>query len=396
MKYTKENPLKIGMFGAGTVGGGVYEILQAREDIKVTKICARSIKARDFCKDLSVFTTNPDEILKDSSINCVIEVMGGVELAKRVVVESLQAGKAVVTANKALVAEHLDELHNICKASGASLSYEAAVCGGINIISSLATHYQLDPVLSIQGIANGTTNYMLSCMEQGEDYHTVLKRAQELGYAEADPTADVEGHDVRSKLAILAKLGFGLTVPIKDIPTIGISGVTAEDFANAKSMGCTIKLIGTAAAQKTGKLTVFVSPRMVPAGSALGACSGSGNLVSIESKHNQVCTFSGPGAGRYPTAQSIVADVLKVAGGTCQTDPFPTNAHSNMAVDGDYTARFYARSKESKLAELADEAGLELEQKDGFWLSKKESLRYSQMHALKQAIPDLSVMPIDL
>lgn len=256
-------PLRIGLIGGGVVGGGTYEILMGRlgassgTDTKppmsracvVTKLCVRDAsKNRDFVIDTSVteVVTDVQSILQDESIDLVVEVMGGTGLAKTVVEGALRAKKAVVTANKALLAEHLDELHQLAVENKTVLAYEAAVCGGIPIIQTLHSCYTGDFITELMGIANGTTNYMLGKMEEGADYNVVLKEAQDLGFAEADPTADVEGHDVRAKICLLAKLAFGTTVKVEDVPCRGITQITPVDFEYAKLLGCTIKLVGVA------------------------------------------------------------------------------------------------------------------------------------------------------
>jgi len=196
------------------------------------------------------------------------------------------------------------------------------------------------------GICNGTTNYMLGKMEEGIDYHDVLKEAQAMGFAEADPTADVEGHDVRAKIAILAKLSFGTTVPVHTIPCMGITNVSIIDFAYAKSMGCTIKLIGTATrksqfGEHDGALSVYVSPKLVPNDHPLASATGCGNAVVINSANLGTALYTGPGAGRYPTANSIVADIMRVADNTCPATPFPLS--SSIDIDNDYESAFYIR-----------------------------------------------------
>ena len=256
-------PLRIGLIGGGVVGGGTYEILMGRlgatsgTDTKppmsracvVTKLCVRDAsKKRDFVIDSSLteVVTDVQSILQDESIDMVVEVMGGTGLAKTVVEGALRAKKSVVTANKALLAEHLDELHQLAVENKTILAYEAAVCGGIPIIQTLHSCYTGDIITELMGIANGTTNYMLGKMEEGADYNEVLKEAQDLGFAEADPTADVEGHDVRAKICLLAKLAFGTTVNVEDVPCRGITQITPVDFEYAKLLGCTIKLVGVA------------------------------------------------------------------------------------------------------------------------------------------------------
>ena len=264
-------PLRIGLVGGGVVGGGTYEILMGRlyaasmtndasgnspknqpmlnRPCIVTKLCVRDAsKKRDFVIDTNVteIVTDVQSIIQDESIDLVVEVMGGTGLAKTVVEGALRAKKAVVTANKALLAEHLDALHQLAIEHRTALAYEAAVCGGIPIIQTLHSCYTGDFITEIMGIANGTTNYMLGKMEDGADYNAVLKEAQDLGFAEADPTADVEGHDVRAKICLLAKLAFGSTVKVEDVPCRGITQITPVDFEYAKLLGCTIKLVGVA------------------------------------------------------------------------------------------------------------------------------------------------------
>jgi hypothetical protein len=188
---------------------------------------------------------------------------------------------------------------------------------------------------------------MLGKMEEGADYDDVLKEAQELGYAEADPTADVAGHDVRAKIAILAKLAFGITVPIDTIPCIGITEISVVDFAYAKSMGCTIKLVGTAVRQSEfgehdGALSVYVSPKLVPLDHLLASATGCGNAVAVDSANLGTASFTGPGAGRYATANSVVADVMRVVNGTCPSSPFPIVSNS-IDIDNDFESAFYIR-----------------------------------------------------
>ena len=375
-------PLRIGMFGGGTVGGGVYEILLrkagfASRPVVISHICVRSLdKPRDFEIDPSVttLTTDPDVILKDESIDCVIEVMGGTTLAKKVVQQSLQHNKAVVTANKALVAECFDELH--ATKHNQTLCYEAAVCGGIPIIQLVQSCYAGDTIREIAGIANGTTNYMLSKMEaEGVAYDAVLKEAQDLGYAEADPTADVEGHDVRAKIAILAKLAFGQTLVVEQIPCKGISAIQEVDFANAKALGCTIKLIGKAQLLNDNQVSVYVSPMLLPLTHLLASAKGSGNAIAVTSDNMGLCTYTGPGAGRFPTANSIVADVVRVANGTTCCSSIPS---ASLELLTDYEASFYIRTSSEAVPGIAMDLVSE-----GYCVTKP--CKYSEVQAATSA-----------
>ena len=348
-------PLRIGMIGGGTVGGGTLELVMGRlkgragRPLIVTKICVKDLsKPRSFHLDEATkLTNNVDTILDDPEIDMVVEVMGGTTLAKRVVETSLKNQKPVVTANKALIAENLDEIHQLCKDSKVGFGYEAAVCGGIPIIQTIQSCYAGDIIHSISGIMNGTTNYMLGKMQQGIDYDAVLKEAQDLGYAEADPTADVEGHDVRAKICILAKLAFGVTVPVESVPCQGISHLSSVDFEYAKLLNCTIKLIGTAqrlheAREWDGALCVYVSPVMVQNDHVLANVQSNGNAVAVNSANMGECCYMGPGAGRFPTANSVVADIVRLADETGEPkDPFPVS--SSLELDHDYVSIFYIR-----------------------------------------------------
>lgn len=331
----------VGIVGGGVVGGGVYEILRSKfaSVCCVTMMAVRNIhKKRDW--ELGPETTLTESWLEVvEKVDVVVEVMGGTDVAKECVFKALELGKPVVTANKALLAEYCAE---VSAKAASPVGFEAAVCGGIPIIATLQQHLAGDIIASVSGIMNGTTNFMLSKMEsEGADYGDVLAEAQALGYAEADPTADVEGHDVRAKIALLAKLAFGATVPVEKIPTEGISKITATDFEYAKLLGGTIRLLGTAAVQPDGSLAVYVAPHVVPAKHPAGFASATGptNVVSVKSEQLGVLSLSGAGAGRYPTARSVVADVVRVCQGRAGL-PFPDG---EKPLCGDYTAKFYVR-----------------------------------------------------
>ena len=383
-------PLCIGMVGAGTVGGGVYEIVmgrllerasQGKRPLWITKICVKDLsKPRTFHLDDSIttLTTHIENIVSDPEIDLVIEVMGGTGLAKTAVEGALKNHKMVVTANKELISEHLDELealirhasHKHKKSRAAGFGYEAAVCGGIPIIQTLQSCYTGDVIHKIQGIVNGSTNFMLSKMEKGAELDAVLQEAQELGYAEADPTSDLEGYDVRAKICLMAKLAFGVTVPPSEVPCKGISVLSSVDFEYAKLLGCTIKLLGTAqrlheAREWDGPLCVFVSPVMIPSDKILAGISRNGNAVAVTSANMGTCCYTGPGAGRFPIANSIVADIVRLADGHASTDPFPFQAE--LELDYDYEGSFYIRIPYAdglgiikRVGELAEDAGVSI------------------------------------
>jgi homoserine dehydrogenase len=379
------------MIGGGNIGGGVYELVmggrlrsttstsnsrdrgKTTRPVLITKICVKDLsKPRSFHldDDVTIMTTNVDSIIHDPDIDMVVEVMGGTGLARTVVETALQNNKMVVTANKALIANHLDSIQKLLLLhNNMGFGYEAAVCGGIPIIQTLQSCYTGDVVHKIQGICNGTTNYMLEKMESGAEFEEVLKEAQELGYAEADPTADVEGLDVRAKICLLAKLAFGVTVPVQDVPCRGITLLEDVDFEYAKVLGCTIKLIGTAqrlheAREWDGPLCVYVSPVMIPTKHVLGGISSNGNAVAVTSANMGTCSYLGPGAGRFPTANSVVADICRLADGK-SAPPFPLQA--NLELDFDYISIFYIRIPFQdglgiikRVGELAEEAGVSI------------------------------------
>jgi len=366
------------------VGGGVYEIIMNRlgggkgtppndgaaaSSSKaptpiITKICVRDAsRPRNFHVDpaRTQIVTDVSSMVNDPDIDMVVEVAGGVTFAKDAVYASIRNGKSVVTANKALIAENMEELISMlgdandiesnARRGGVRFGYEASVCGGIPVIHALQSCYAGDIINEVMGICNGTTNFMLGKMEEGADYDAVLREAQELGYAEADPTADVGGYDVRAKIAILAKLAFGVSVPIDTIPCMGITDVSVVDFAYAKSMGCTIKLVGTAVrksrfGEHDGALSVYVSPKLVPDDHLLASATGCGNALVVRSANLGLASYGGPGAGRYPTANSVVADIMRVANGTCPIAPFPHAAAADDdddEIDNDYESAFYVR-----------------------------------------------------
>lgn len=312
-------------------------------------MCRDPTRARDFAVDpRTLVTSSAEAVLDDPAVNMVVEVMGGKgELARRVLLRSAAAGRHVVTANKALLAAHLPQVEAAFpRGARQRLGYEAAVAGGIPIIRTLASALALDQPTAVSGILNGTTNFMLSAMagRAGVEYATVLAEAQAAGYAEADPTADVEGHDARNKLVLLARLALGASLPVESVRCAGITGVTPADFALARSVGCTLKLVGRAALAAGGTgVEALVSPALVPAAGALGSTGGALNLVSVDSEYLGRSEYRGAGAGRFPTALSVVADMVNIALGQHASVPFPRALVPGAVVSDDVTAPSMAR-----------------------------------------------------
>ena len=362
MSNAAPKTVKVGLVGGGTVGGGIVEILQKKDtfvrdalgvDLQITKIAVGNInKQRDFELPAGcVVTDQPLTLLDDPEIDLIVEVMGGTSLAKEVVVGAIKAGKSVVTANKALIAQDLPEINALLKSVNADreqpvqFGYEAAVCGGIPIIHALQTDFLGDDVTQLSGIINGCTNFMLSSMaEGGKSYSEALDEASQLGYAEADPTLDVGGFDARSKLSIMIKLAFGLDVDEEEIPCRGITEVTKTDFEYANLIGGTVKLLGIAKLDAPGsdRISAFVSPCFVPGSSTLANINGATNAVRIQSTSLMDSTFVGQGAGRYPTANSCVSDILSISQGAT-SQPFPKVAPASLHMVNSFTSSFYVR-----------------------------------------------------
>ena len=355
-------PLNIGIFGGGTVGGGIVEILENKKEyfqqmsgrtINVKKICVRDAsKPRDFeIPDGCTITENRDDLLEDDSLEMVIEVMGGTTVAKDVVWSSLKAGKNVVTANKALIAACMPEIEELLEEINADrdenveFRYEAAVCGGIPIIRSLQSDFVGDDVKTVSGIINGCTNFMLTAMDRdGKSYEDALAEASELGYAEEDPTLDVGGFDARSKLKIMMRLAYGIEVDEDAITCSGIPELTKLDFEYAKMMGGTIKLIGVAEAVDENTVTAFVSPCYVTSSDSLYSVNGATNAVELTSKNLVSTTLIGQGAGRYPTANSCINDIVALAKG--DKTPLPFNpASPSVNFEANYSSDFFIRLK---------------------------------------------------
>ncbi|MBJ6362940.1 homoserine dehydrogenase [Paenibacillus sp. GCM10012307] len=315
-------PVKVGLLGLGTVGTGVVRIVEGHQNdlqsqtgspIVIEKILVQNkSKARSIQIDSSKLTEDPYDIVHDPEIDVVVEVMGGIGNTKEYILEALSRGKHVVTANKDLMALHGPEILAKAGENRCDVLYEASVAGGIPIIRTLIEGFSSDRITKIMGIVNGTTNYILTKMSQeGASYSEVLKEAQQLGYAEADPTSDVEGLDAARKMTILSTLGFRTDVALEDVSTKGISAVSSEDIAYAKRLGYELKLLGIATSQD-GFISVTVEPTMVKNTHPIASVNGVFNAVYVYGEAVGETMFYGPGAGELPTATSIVADLVAV------------------------------------------------------------------------------------
>lgn len=303
--------MKIALLGFGVVGGGVWEMLRERTDMEITAVLTR--RDRPELGGKAVYSIDP--IVNDPSIDLVVEVMGGLSPAYEYVSAALKAGKHVVTANKALVAAYYNELTALAKENGVALRCTAAVGGGIPWLTSLERVCRLDKVQSISGILNGTTNYILDVMtREGKDFAEVLSAAQELGYAEADPTADIDGWDIRRKLVISANIAFDASVQEEAIPMAGIRGITAEDIQAFTEAGLVCRMIASAARQADG-VSAVVEPTLLPKTAPEAAVPLNFNRISLNAEKLGGQAFFGQGAGRFPTASNVIQDCIDVLGG---------------------------------------------------------------------------------
>ncbi|MBQ3311575.1 homoserine dehydrogenase [bacterium] len=307
--------IKIGMFGLGTVGSGVFKTLKDFPEISVEKIAVKNLnKTRNIDNfDNSILTQNPDDILENKEISIIIELIGGVHPAYEIIKKAIENGKHVVTANKELLAKHGKELFDYAEKHNTVILYEAAIAGGIPLIMPIKTILAGNKINKIEAILNGTTNYILTNMDKNEaSYEHVLKEAQELGYAEADPTGDVEGFDSTYKLTTLATITFKKRIKLEYVYREGITNVQAEDIKYANELGYKIKLIAYATIDEQDNADVRVHPMFVSKDETLAHINYVTNAVTLCGTPVGKITLSGPGAGEMPTASSVVGDILSI------------------------------------------------------------------------------------
>ena len=304
--------MNIAILGYGTVGQGVDEIISKnRSDLKVTRVFDLPTK-KDLLKERF---SSVEEIVNDKDVDIVVECMGGDLIPHIAILSALQNGKHVVTSNKETVSKHLEEYLEAAKENNVSFLYEASVMGGVHLIAPLTTTSSFDELISFEGILNGTCNFILSNMDMlGEDYAKVLKEAQDKGFAERDPSADVLGIDTKRKIAIIASTVFKEYFNPEKIPCYGIDGITKEIIESAKKEGKTIRLLGHITKEKEG-YSLYVSPAFVSKDSFFGGTIYELNAATASFKNNGALSFKGPGAGRYPTASAILQDIERIVHG---------------------------------------------------------------------------------
>lgn len=333
-------PLKVAILGFGTVGASVARILSERKlpGLELTHVYNRNVARKRADWLPSVTWTEDLESILTSDADIVVELMGGLDPAHDCVRRALERGKSVVTANKKLIALHGPQLESVARAKGGHLLYGAAVAGGIPVIPGLQHGLAGDKITRIEGILNGTSNFILSRMEKGAEYDDELAEAQRRGYAEADPTEDVDGFDARSKLVILTRLALHASVVPEQISCQSIRQVGAIDFAYARDLGCTIRPVARADI-RNGNLVALVGPMLVPFNSPLAWSRGTENMVLMTGHYGGDVVFSGHGAGGNPTAVAVVSDLCALAEGAA---PGAVEAAS-AAVTGEFELRHYVR-----------------------------------------------------
>jgi homoserine dehydrogenase len=316
--------VRIGVIGHGTVGAAFVKLVKQQADtiaarsgvrLEIARVAVRNTATHAGSLVADVLTQDADFVVSDPTVDLVVELMGGIDEARTLILKALASGKPVVTANKALIATHGAELFAAADKSGIDLLFEAAVCGGIPLIRPLRESLRGEPIRRVLGIVNGTTNYILTKMsEDGASYADALAGAQQLGYAEADPTADVEGLDAAAKISIIASIAFGANVVVGDVYSEGITKITAADIAIAHRLGYAVKLLAIAELEKSsGSVSVRVHPAMVPHHHPLASVRDAFNAVVVDGEASGSLMFYGRGAGGDPTASSVLGDVIDAA-----------------------------------------------------------------------------------
>lgn len=369
---TERSVVRVGLLGCGTVGGSFCELVAAQQSdiesrsklkLEITAVAVRDLDAdRPVAQEL--LTLDPRAVATSPDVDVVVETMGGIEPTREIVLAALAAGKPVVTANKELLAHHGAELYAAADAAGVDLLFEASVAAGIPLIRPLRESLAGEKISRIMGILNGTTNYILSQMtEHGADYSDALAEAQQLGFAEADPTADVEGHDAGSKVSILATLAFGQTVTGSDVFTEGMSQITSEDISNAARLDHVIKLLGIVEMCDDGRIAARVHPAMVPKTHPLASVRDSFNAVYVEGAGVDQLMFYGRGAGGYPTAAMMLGDTIDAGLNVLRSThrPFGVHAEASIRPMNELRSAFYvsldARDEPGVLAAIASVFG---------------------------------------
>ncbi|MBE6478610.1 MAG: homoserine dehydrogenase [Propionibacteriaceae bacterium] len=396
---TTQRVLKVALLGCGTVGAKVaHTLLTQRADLAAKSGCVLElvgVAVRDASLPRpgipdELLTEDPAALVADSGADIVIELIGGIDPPRQLILSAIEHGASIVTANKALLAKHGEEIYAAAERKGVDIYYEAAVAGAIPIVRPLRESLVGDQILAVMGIVNGTTNYILDKMTtEHQDFATALATAQKLGYAEADPTADIEGFDAASKAAILASLAFHSSVRIDDVYREGITGVTSEDIQAAELADCVIKLLAVARLDDEGRIEVRVHPVMVPRSHPLAVVSGANNAIFIEAANAGRLMFMGPGAGGSPTASAVTGDLVTVARNRLRGVENPAHSvYQGLAV----APMRQTRTRYHLRFQVADQPGV-LAAVAGLLAQHRVSIHSVHQHAERpEEHPDLAVL----
>lgn len=370
--------MKLGIFGYGVVGGGVGRIVDKRKDMEIGKIL---VLPREVDVDPRT-VTDVNDIINDKSIDTVVEVMGGIHPSFEFVSAALKAGKNVVTANKALVAAYYNELLALAEENNVVFRCTAAVGGGIPWLVNLARCRRTDTINSVWGIMNGTTNYIMNAMSTRDvDFADILKQAQELGYAEADPTADIDGWDIRRKLCISAGVAFDRFPAEEDVPMFGIRTVTAKDIQNFRSLDRVCKLVAFSEKTEAG-ISAYLEPSLFTDDRLEAAVPANFNIISYDAEYAGVQSFYGQGAGRFPTAYNVVSDLVDILSG--ETGFYTAKTAKAEVDNAAVTHSYYVRTA------CPDEylKSITIEVHDGWCVTKPVSVQEMHTWAEKQKASD--------
>lgn len=382
--------MKLGIIGLGTVGEGVLEILTKEKKnigskgakVEVKYACDLNIN-RDFPFefDKSILTTDYNVILEDPEVETVVELIGGEGLAKTIVIEAIKKGKNVITANKALIAKHSKEIFDLASKKAVNLYYEASVGGGIPIINPLQENLVANNIQGIRGIINGTANYILTEMkEKGLDFDTVLKDAMDKGYAEADPTYDIEGIDTAHKICILASLAYNQTVDFSHITVEGITKIKPIDIQLADDLGYNIKLIASAKLNDNN-LAIQVAPTLVNKNDLLSNVHGVFNAVEVEGDYVGTTLFYGRGAGREATASAVVSDIVKAAVNCKYKERHYFNLEQNalLVEEDNLVGTYYIRVATGDFNEDMKKIAKDTFERDGYIIFTTEDIKVEDL-----------------
>ncbi len=370
--------MKIAIMGFGTVGSGAYESARAEGGIEVVRILDRVVR-KGYENLADIFTSNVEDIVGDPEIELVVEAMGGVGVAREFVLKCLKAGKHVVTPNKNLISACYKELMDEAEANGVMLRFTPAVGGGIPWLYNLLRTKRCDEVLEVRGIVNGTCNYILDAMyDKGADFGEMLKTAQELGYAEADPSSDIEGTDTLRKTVISANLAFDAAIKEEDVPCYGIATIQACDIAYLKEKGLVCKLM-MKAEKKDGAIEAYVEPTAFAVTSLEANVKLNNNLITLEGKNVGTQSFYGQGAGMLPTGESVIQDVVDIRDGKVQC--IGSTGASGMKADNSKAVhRYYIRH--DRMCEHIEPLVDTYEERDGMYYCISKPISVEKMHEM--------------